>query len=361
MAALGWHTALPQNVFFGSSGDWETPVDWNEGYMPIVPQDAFIGNYYNPNAVAICNNNVTVNSIGTSGTLVIANGSTFTATNGTVLSYATTGETSSGNSGAVEVDPGSTLVIGNVFYNSGRLYVGAAPNLGEGFLSLSGTVSLTGGGTVMVGQLNFTTYNTGSITGGGLVNVDNTIAGGGIIALANLDNQAGGTIAANQFEAAALKIAASDFTNEGTLTADTGATLELASAPTQSFFNLTSDGEIAVDGGGVLAIDGPGYSIWNSGTIALGTTTGSGGSVTIGGTLDLDGGDTVDLGQSISQHSLPVRSRAKACSMRTTRSPGAGRSTSPASRMRPEGRWSPTSREGMRFTLTPLRSPTKGP
>jgi hypothetical protein len=90
MNALGWDSALPQDVWVASgAGNWTTvnATDWetNEGdaYVPVIPQDAFIGTASTTAQVTV-GSNETVNSIGTNtaSTLIIADGITFTATEG---------------------------------------------------------------------------------------------------------------------------------------------------------------------------------------------------------------------------------------------------------------------------------------
>ena len=96
---------------------------------------------------------------------------------------------------------------------------------GVGVLYLDGTVTLNGGGTVTLGQSG----NEGDIlnapgtSGDELVNVNNTISGSGFIDLGAFDNQADGEVEAQSF----LQISAATFTNEGTMTAEASATLNL--------------------------------------------------------------------------------------------------------------------------------------
>jgi hypothetical protein len=153
LTALGWTPTLPQDVFTASSGNWQTFADWDNGSMPITPEDAFIGVLTDSRATS--NANVTVNSIGTNlySSLTIGNDSTFTATNGTVLNPADTTTWASGNIGNVNVDGGSTLVIGNAFDNEGALTIGVnSGSGGNGKLKINGSVKLNGSGTLNLGQ-----------------------------------------------------------------------------------------------------------------------------------------------------------------------------------------------------------------
>ena len=267
MAALGWNVSLPQEVFT-ASGNWETPTDWSDGFMPITPEDAFIGVL---NAVnATLTSKVTVNSIGTNtiSTLEISGGGHLTATNGTVLNPADSFTWASGNLGAIEVDPGSTLTIGDKFDNAGSTTVGfTSSGSGNGSLVLNGTVTLNGAGTVNLGQQGSQAFSTGSITGGGLVNVDNTIVGGGLINLSSFDNQSSGKVDANQSEGNWLQIIASTFTNEGVMDVESRSVLDLGKDGGTG--SLTNTGTIVIQGQGDLAISGA-YTITTPSTSSSG-------------------------------------------------------------------------------------------
>jgi hypothetical protein len=277
MAALGWRVSLPQEEMT-KSGNWETPTDWNDGFMPITPEDALISG---PSAVAATlTSAVTVNSIGTnpSSSLEISDGGNLTATNGTVLNPERTLTWASGSLGAIKVDVGSTLTIGDMFDNQGSTTVGVILSSagGNGDLVLSGTVTLDGGGTLYLGQQSstFQADSTGSITGlgsflvtlGGLKNVDNTIVGGGTIDLSSFDNQTSGVVDANQSEGNALQIITSTFTNEGALKVESRSVLDLGQDGGTG--SLTNTGVVALEGQGNLAISGA-FSITGTGDIGF--------------------------------------------------------------------------------------------
>jgi hypothetical protein len=275
IAALGWKVALPQAVF-DASGNWETPTNWDDGFMPITPEDAFVGVVAGIDAALT--SNVTVNSIGTnaSSTLEISGGGHLTATNGTVLNPERTFTWASGNLGAINIDVGSTLTIGATFDNEGAITVGVILSSagGAGSLVLNGTVTLngangsSGSGLVYLGQQSdtFRADSAGSITGGGLLNVNNTIVGGGVIDLSSVDNQSGGLVDANQSEGNSLQIIASTFTNEGTLQAESRSVLDLGKDGGTG--SLTNNGTIALESEGDLAISGA-YTIAGSGDVGF--------------------------------------------------------------------------------------------
>jgi hypothetical protein len=281
IAALGWKVALPQEIMT-TSGNWETPTDWFDGFMPITPEDAFIGVLNTVNATLT--SKVTVNSIGTNAasTLEISSGGHLTATDGTALNPADSSTFASGNLGALDIDTGSTLTIGDTFDNEGSTTVGVVVSSagGNGTLVLNGAVTLNGSGVLNLGQQSgtFQANSTGSITGGGLVNVNNTIAGGGTINLSSFDNQAGGTVDANQSEGNSLRIIASDFTNEGTMSVESRSALDLGQDGSTG--SLTNTGTILINGKADLAISGN-YTLAGSGAIGM---QGAGADITSDGT-----------------------------------------------------------------------------
>ena len=290
MEALGWNLSLPQDVFDEALGGWETDADWSTGYLPETVQDAYVGGVSGAMIVTL-NSNVTVNSIATSADaqFAIGNGtaSTLIATNGTVLNPEDTSSVASGNLGALGVEPGSALQIGNTFDNVGTLAIGkGAGGSGDGAWlyidDTSGAVTLDGGGTVDLGQIanatesEIQTYgdivNASGTSGDGLINVDNTITGAGVIRLGSFDNEASGKVDASQAGGFWLEISASTFNNEGFITAESGSTLDLGDdGATETLTNtgngLTS-GAINIDSSARLAISGN-FTVAGSGYISF--------------------------------------------------------------------------------------------
>jgi hypothetical protein len=277
MQALGWHLSLKQDVFSGS-GTWETPTGWSTGSMPIEAQDAYIAS-----GIVSLDSNVIVNSIatGTGGLLNIGDSSatTLTAVDGTNLNTEDTSSTASGNLGTIDVHTGSALQVGyfsETFDNAGTILLGkGAGGSGAGDLNIAGTVDLSGGGTLTLGQTGTggDILNAPGLSGSGLVNVNNTISGNGVIDLGSFDNQADGTLEAQSY----LQINAGTFTNEGIVTDEANATLQLgANGATQS---LDNTGTVAIDAGGDLAVSGA-YTVSGSGEIGL---KGAGAAITSDG------------------------------------------------------------------------------
>ena len=298
MEALGWNLSLKQDVFNGALSGWETPTDWSTGSMPVTPQDAYIGGVSGGMIVTL-DSNVTVHSISTGADAEFDIGDstacTLIATDGTAKNSEDSGGVVSGNYGSLCVEPGSALQIGNTFDNYGALAIGrGAGGVGDvAFLYLNdtlGPVTLDDGGTVDLGQAanpsqseieteGFILTAPGT-SGDGLYNVDNTITGGGDINLGVFDNQASGKVDASQAGGFWLTVSASAFSNEGVMTAESGATLNLgADGATETLTNTgngTTSGAINIDSGGRLAISGD-FTLTGSGAVSF---NGAGAAIT---------------------------------------------------------------------------------
>jgi phosphodiesterase/alkaline phosphatase D-like protein len=162
-------------------------------------------------------------------------------------------------------------------------------------LAISGSVTLTGGGSVTLSN-----HFQNLITGGGatLTNVDNTIQGAGQInGLADLVNQA--TIDANQ-PSGLLQSTVATINNSGTIEATGGGALQMQQVVNDTSANAT----IEATGMGstiILGVAGAGSVTVNGGTL----TTGNGGIITsqpgTSGTLSgvtISTGSTVTVGDS---------------------------------------------------------------
>ena len=289
-------SANSQNIFSAKTGNWLTAAHWSGG-VPTPTMDAFVGAGASGAAAASSTTNVTVNSIAlnSASLLTVDFGGIFTATNGTVLSASDTQHIGTGNAGIIAIQDDSTLAIGNAFVNSGTIEMGLASLGDTGHLNLIGNVTLSGGGSIVLGYEAGAGGTTATIAGGGLVNVDNTIVGAGSVTLSSLDNRAGGRIVANQpyFDDLVLDIGL--FSNEGVLEVDSNSLLKLghagqAQAMTNSGsiqlgvvgeaagddeqlliagnYTLTGPGSILMLGAyGIIAADLPGATFNNASTI----------------------------------------------------------------------------------------------
>ncbi len=267
MEALGWHLSLHEDVD-SASGTWETPTDWSTGSMPIEPQDAYISG-----ADVSLDSNVLVNSINTSASSILTIGDSaatkLTAVDGTVLNSQDTAFIASGNLGDILIYTGSALQIGYVnetFFNAGTIGLGkGAGGSGAADLDIAGSINLNGAGTLTLGETGTTgdILDAPGVSADTLINVNNTISGSGLIELGGtFDNQSAGVVE----DQSSLRISAGTFTNEGAITDEAKATLDLGTdGATQSLGNT---GSVALEAGADLAISGS-YTATGSGAIYL--------------------------------------------------------------------------------------------
>jgi len=130
--------------------------------------------------------------------------------------------------GTFVVGNSSTTFLTGTINNTGAIQVNAGGN--NTFLTMSGGVSLTGGGTVTL--IKGGNGTAAIATSGGaqtLTNVNNTLQGFGVIGWNGLlvTNQAGGIINANTTNNGTLLLNPSSMTNQGLLEATAGGTLQL--------------------------------------------------------------------------------------------------------------------------------------
>jgi hypothetical protein len=221
------------------SNNWLTNANWNGGTAPTSSSDASILN--------ATNNPVVLTGTGNVGSLTLG------ATN------------------SLNVGLGSWLgLYGPSISNAGSisLVAGSGNNT---YLALEGNTTLSGGGTVTLnsGDNNGQVYiyqGTGGLT---LTNADNTIRGVGTIGNSGLTlvNQAAGTINANSSAGTLYLNGSVGMTNAGLLEATGGGTLQIS----QSIAN--GGGVIKADGGTVkfvagLTIQGGTLTSLNGGTLA---------------------------------------------------------------------------------------------
>ncbi len=229
--------------WLGGNGNWSNAAMWSTG---AVPNSA--GTNVCIDAGNGANSAVTLDISVSVGTLTIDSGDTLTIGNNT------------------------SLVVGGNISNAGQIQVSATTN--NTFLTISGSVTLSGGGT-----LTLTSTNVGAPiineTGSGavLTNVDNTIQGFGQIGNNGLAfvNQAGGIINANA--GAALLLNPATIANQGLLES-TGGTLEINTSTNNSGGTISASGTGAVQFLNGAAIQGGGLS--TSGGGVLGVAQGNG-------------------------------------------------------------------------------------
>ena len=226
-------------------------------------------------------------------------GGTFTLDDDTVDGGTITGAASSNNS-VINVDAANTLTLNGVTAQGNTDGTGAADN--SGTITLENTLTLAGTGfTLLLDDTGTVSLNgatiAGSNSGETLENNANTISGAGQIGNGNgdltLQNDAAGTVTA---QGGTLTIDAA-VTNDGTMTAASGATLDLAG-------QVSGTGSTVIDAGGtavVGALDSQAITYNGVGTLQItptGNLTGA-----IGGLVQ---GDVIDFADNISITSTSI-------------------------------------------------------
>ena len=183
--------AQATNTFTAGSGNWSPPTAWSLGHDPNRNENCAIPPGSSP--IGDSGQECLNFSMGTGATLLITPGYLFPY--GSML-----------NQGAITVGPGDGLA----------------------FEQNSGTVTISGGGTITLANGNLTT---GSGVPETVVNVDHVISGQGHILLYQFTNQA--TINANSSgNTLQVQTSTAGFTNTGTLEATNGGTLHLVGQST---------------------------------------------------------------------------------------------------------------------------------
>jgi len=221
----------------------------------------------------------------------IIGGTLQTSDNGVIQTNAlqTTSLTDVTNAGHYIVRNGADGFIVGTINNTGTITVEADADQTE--LTISGDVTLEGGGTVQMTSLNggTPTIDDGGDTGQNrLTNVDNTIQGSGVIGNNNMamTNQAGGLVDANS--------------NGGLLVLDPG------SSPADAMTSFINEGAYRASNGGILRLTGSfGGDFDNTNGVIEAVGAGSqvqltGGVSVTGGTLQSSGGGFIQTndGQS---------------------------------------------------------------
>jgi hypothetical protein len=231
-----------------SVGTWNVAANWNNG-APTAGNSTFVDNG------AAGNVEVIVTATATTGTLSISSGDRVRVNNNVFFNL-------NGN--------GTTTFLNN----AGELIVDAGANSTRLRFLVSGTGTISGGGTITLGGVN------GSIDGSPgarVVNVDNFIHGQGLIGLEVINFTNNATIAAD--------------VNGGTLTIDPDGGSDAANA-------FVNTGTMRATGGGILALTGinGGAFVNTTGTIEslnASTVLLQGGANVTGGTFTTSGSGTV--------------------------------------------------------------------
>ena len=268
MTTYGWTGA-------GGNDFWSTLNNWSPNNGPPGGADTAV--------IGTDDNSVVVNGTSGVGSLDLgffvfpqtAVGSILTVDNGANLDV--DGASNIFDASTLQSQTGGTIYFAfdGTLTNAGTILLGQIISAGGGSsnLFIAGAVTLSGGGTIDLGQINRTLNvdSTANIenfpsTSDTLINQNNRIAGAGSIILGSFDNQAGGTVEASQQEGSPLQIAAGAFSNEGNMAVESRATLDLGRDGTAG--SLTNTGTITINNGGTLAISGD-LTISGDGTTLL--------------------------------------------------------------------------------------------
>jgi hypothetical protein len=247
-----------------------------------------------------------------SGTLVgTVSGTITVSVPGATLDGTATPPSGVGATGEVDVPSGADLTLIGPISNAGTIALLGDSVSGPALLTISGGVTLSGGGTVTLRDTNTGVFGDAARivgSGGTLENLDNTISGYGELGgdSVGFSNDAAGTVVAT-VGTLTLDSGTSTIVNAGLLASDEGGSLILGSAVRNSGTlrvggttsimasgTVTNSGEIRLVGGPFLAATYGAATTVNTGLIdgagtVAGPVTGLGTIEATGGTLTLTG------------------------------------------------------------------------
>ncbi|MGB9336226.1 MAG: Ig-like domain repeat protein [Candidatus Acidiferrales bacterium] len=230
--------------------------------------------------VAVSNQNANIKAIANNASVELFNGTAIRG--GTLTNAGGTFETAASNSVTLDgASQGPLTLVGTYTeqLNSTTQLVGTINNTGTFFLNvtdgnnvvlqMNSTVTLTGGGTVLMQKGSSGTPILNNTNAGSLVNVNNLIEGAGQIGNNGLgfNNQAAGVVNANDVNGNALLINASNALNQGLLEATGAGVLEFNVAVVNQGANIEAIGNNAF------------VELFNGTAIRGGTLTNAGGTV----------------------------------------------------------------------------------
>ena len=291
------------------TANWITAADWSGGQVPNPTANVVIGNTATGNVVLngssgdqtvnalsiLGSNTLTVSGVtltSANGVTVAANGSLSLSSgeiNGSVLSGAGLLQTNTGNSAlAGDTISAHTTFIGQD--NTSTELLGAIDNAGtieqiggngqNGVLSIADSVTLTGGGTVLLDTIATDGGNTfieGITTNQTLTNTNNTILGTGVIGNGNLVLVNHGVIDATpESGTSTLTLNGGGVLNTNLLEATAGGALSIVTNVTNTGGHITATGSLSA------------VTVSNSATITGGTL-----SAVSGGTMGSTGNATL--------------------------------------------------------------------
>lgn len=198
----------------------------------------------------LTNTGGTVTSLAGTGTAaggsVVINGATITGgtlnTLGTGVNAGTMTIQASGtlngvtNLGTIALPNNNTALLEGTITNNGSIQVNSGGN--NTFLLIDGNTTLNGTGTIVLSN-NSNNYVEGD-AGTEVLTTSNTIEGGGNLGNGNLGIVNNGTILANDSTELVVRTNSSGFTNNGTVSVSSGSTLDITGGPFTNFNSSTS-------------------------------------------------------------------------------------------------------------------------
>ncbi len=222
------------------------------------------------------------------GTLVSSAGGSFAVTTFGTLQGLT-------NAGIVEVNTGETLTLLGTIVNTGTIGLNSS-YYDSDFVAASPTVTLTGGGSVVLGDGDANNRLYGGNASDTLVNLNNTISGSGTIGAGQLNLVNDGTISATG-SSNALYIQTTSFTNNALLEATGSQGLILQSVVTDSSTGIVASagGTVQLNGASIIG----GTLVSSAGGSFAVTTVGTLQGLTNAGIVEVNTGETLTLLGSI--------------------------------------------------------------
>ena len=267
----------PVHWINSAGGDWNVPANWSTGAVPIPSQDVLIGAPAARHYVVTTSTDVSIDS------LLVGAGVTLNIT-GDLFSLTNADSDPLSNAGIIVIGIGAELEVGEADFH-GTVVNTNKLDVSGGILDLLNVTVTNTGGIVEVDASSFLYLDRTSIAGG-IVTVAGTLTSTGTSAINNASVSIG---AAGLIEATGgtLTIDPSTVTNSGTIEAD-GAQLVIDDS------SVTNTGLLQATGGvnGVLVLDNT--SVDNSGGTVVTTDDGTI-EADLGATIELKGA-TIDYG-----------------------------------------------------------------
>ena len=261
--------------------------------------EATAGGLLNIDGYTVANTGGTLFATGTNSVVLLngtsVTGGTLTSTLGGTIQVdgtsSITGLTISGGS-TLQINNAQTLALGaGTITNNGNISVNGTGN--NTFMTIAGATTLAGTGTVTLSDTNNINY----VQGAGTLTNQETIQGSGTIGNSALTLINSGTIDADNSNFELLINPQGGTTNNGTLEATAGGTLELRSYPVTNNATILATGTNSVVLLNGMAVTGGTLTSTLGGTIQVdGTSSITGLTISGGSTLQVNNAQTLQFG-----------------------------------------------------------------